>query len=158
MTNLIDDLIDDSIPYCACVIVRISDDFHDDRHENRLVEIRLQQRLHLNKELTYVQIAMKREGGRDSGSNVETESHLAESVYARQNVQFLYYNQDHREATTTCISHQNLLKTARVKHHALTLVTEKKLYNRPTNGNISYSKQECQETSHMKKTIKPPPS
>ena len=40
-TILIDDLINDSIPYCACVIVRISGDFYDDRHENRLVEIRL---------------------------------------------------------------------------------------------------------------------
>ena len=41
MTILIDDLINDSISYCACVIVKISDDFYDDRHENRLVEIRL---------------------------------------------------------------------------------------------------------------------
>ena len=40
-TILIDDLIDDSISYCACVIVRISEDFYDDRHENCLVEIRL---------------------------------------------------------------------------------------------------------------------
>ena len=38
---LIDYLINDSIFYCACVIVRISDDFYDDRYENRLVEIRL---------------------------------------------------------------------------------------------------------------------
>ena len=41
LTILIDDLIHDSISYCACVIVRISDDFYDDRHDNRLVEIRL---------------------------------------------------------------------------------------------------------------------
>ena len=41
LANLIEDLINDSVPYCACVIVRISDDFYDDRHENRLVEIHL---------------------------------------------------------------------------------------------------------------------
>ena len=40
-TIVIDDLINDSTPYCACVILKISDDFYDDRHENRLVEIRL---------------------------------------------------------------------------------------------------------------------
>ena len=38
---LTEDLINDSVFYCACVIVRISDDFYDDRHENHLVEIRL---------------------------------------------------------------------------------------------------------------------
>ena len=42
---LIDDLITDSIFYCACVIVRISDDFSDDRHESRLAEIRLKKRM-----------------------------------------------------------------------------------------------------------------
>ena len=41
LTILIDDLINDSISYCACVIVSISDGFSDDRHENRLVEIHL---------------------------------------------------------------------------------------------------------------------
>ena len=30
-----------SVFCCACIIVRISDDFIDDRHENRLVEVRL---------------------------------------------------------------------------------------------------------------------
>ena len=40
-TILNDDFINDSISYCACVIVRVSDDFYDDRNENRLVEIRL---------------------------------------------------------------------------------------------------------------------
>ena len=27
--------------YCACIIVRVSDDFYDDRHESHLVESRL---------------------------------------------------------------------------------------------------------------------
>ena len=41
LTILIEDLINDSVFYCACVVVRISDYFYDDRLENRLVEIHL---------------------------------------------------------------------------------------------------------------------
>ena len=33
--DLIDDLINDSVSYCACVVTN----FSDDRHKNRLVEI-----------------------------------------------------------------------------------------------------------------------
>ena len=38
---LIGDFVNDSVFYCACVVVKILDDFYDDRHENHLVEIRL---------------------------------------------------------------------------------------------------------------------
>ena len=44
LTNrALDDLINDSVFYCACVVEELSDDFHDDRYKNRLVENRLKE-------------------------------------------------------------------------------------------------------------------
>ena len=41
LDDRVEDLISDLVYYCACVIVRFSDDFYDDLHKNRLVEIGL---------------------------------------------------------------------------------------------------------------------
>ena len=41
LDDLLGDLINDSVFYCACVILKFSDDSYDNRPKNRLVKIGL---------------------------------------------------------------------------------------------------------------------